>query len=120
MTVKPFARPIPETLAVVHLRQWLRDKTRAATGHATSYRVVGWRERRMRDADAIIVRILDFESALALLTPEQQELLTIVYGHGQSQEEAAALMRRTPHTIASHLAIARRKLAEILERRGLL
>jgi DNA-directed RNA polymerase specialized sigma24 family protein len=118
--MKALTQSADETLAVVRLRQWLRDKTRSRHGGATRYQKVGWCERRARDADAALVRILDFEAALALLTPQQQELLTIVYGQGNTRVEAAALLHTSAHTAAYHLTKARRKLALILDRRGIL
>jgi DNA-directed RNA polymerase specialized sigma24 family protein len=118
--MKALTQSADETLAIVRLRQWLRDKTRIRHGGATRYQKVGWCERRARDADAAIVRVVDFEAALAMLTPQQQELLTIVYGQGSSREEAAALVRCSAHTVAYHLAKARRQLALILDRRGIL
>jgi DNA-directed RNA polymerase specialized sigma24 family protein len=118
--MKALTQSADETLAILRLRQWLRDKSRVRHGGATRYQKVGWCERRARDADAAIVRVIDFETAFAMLTPQQQELLAIVYGHGSSREEAAALVHTSAHTVAYHLAHARRRLALILDRRGIL
>ena len=76
MTVKPFARPIPRHSPSFTSASGFATRHAQRTGHATSYRVVGWRERRIRDADAIIVRVLDFRISPRAAHPEQQELLT--------------------------------------------
>ena len=107
-------------LATIRLREWAHDRAALRTGRTTNYQRTGWRERRQRDADAAIVRVVDFELAFKMLPPIQQELLTLVYGQGSSRVEAAALVHTSAHTVAYHLTNARRKLAQILDRRGIL
>lgn len=109
-----------ETLAALRIREWIRDRTRLRFGSATRYRRSGWCERRARDADAALVRVLDFEAAFALLTAEQQELLALVYGEGHTRAEAAAIIRRGARAIGYKVSQARRTLAAILDRRGIL
>jgi DNA-directed RNA polymerase specialized sigma24 family protein len=109
-----------EVLAVVALRQWLRDRSALRSGCATNYRRAGYRERRQRDADAVIVRALDFERALSMLPPEQQAALLITYHTGQTRlaiAHALACSTRTAHTL---LDAARARLARTLERLDLI
>jgi hypothetical protein len=47
------------------------------SGSVANYSGQGWRERRTRDADARLVRIIDFERALSRLTEEHQSILLL-------------------------------------------
>jgi len=109
-----------EVLAVVALRQWLRDRSTIRNGTVTNYRREGYRQRRLRDADAVIVRALDFERALGTLPAPQQAALLIHYrfGAGRAQiAQALACSNRTAHTL---LDTARARLARTLERLDLI
>lgn len=107
-------------LATIRLREWAQDRAALRTGRTTNYQRTGWRERRQRDADAAIVRVVDFENTLAQLTPHQQQILTLAYLCGYSQEETAALTHTNPLSIAYSIQRAREALAEALDRRNLL
>jgi DNA-directed RNA polymerase specialized sigma24 family protein len=109
-----------EVLAVVALRQWLRDRSALRSGTTTNYRRTGYRQRRQREADAVIVRALDFERALGMLPPEQQAALLITYRIGARRLEIAralACSTRTAHTLVD---AARARLARTLDRLDLL
>ena len=45
------------------------------SGQVTDYRQQGWRERRTREIDARIVRVVDFERVLSRLSEEHQSIL---------------------------------------------
>jgi len=109
-----------EVLAIVALRQWQRDRSALRNGKTTNYRRGGYRERRQRDADAVIVRALDFERALSTLPATQQAALLLTYRSGASRGEIAralACSNRTAHTL---LDAARARLARTLDRLDLL
>ena len=109
-----------DLLAILALRRWADDRAVLRSARTTNYKTTGWQQRSNRNADARIVRVVDFELALGMLNPSQQEILTLVYRHGHNIAEAAALMRANPDTIGYHLARARHALALTLDRRGLL
>jgi DNA-directed RNA polymerase specialized sigma24 family protein len=109
-----------DLLAVLALRRWAYDRAVLRSARTTNYKTTGWQQRSNRYADARIVRVIDFERTLAMLTPTQQEILTLVYRHGHSCSEAAALMRGNAATLGYHLARARHALGLILDRRGIL
>ena len=50
-----------EVLAVCRLRQWAAARAAMRAGQVTNYQREGWRERRTRDSNARIVRVIDFE-----------------------------------------------------------
>lgn len=109
-----------EVLAIVALRQWIRDRSALRSGKTTHYRRAGYRERRQRDADAAIVRALDFERALSTLPGTQQAALIMTYQVGATRSSLARALEcsdRTGHTI---LAQARQRLARTLERLDLI
>jgi DNA-directed RNA polymerase specialized sigma24 family protein len=59
------------------------------SGQVTDYRRQGWRERRTRESDARIVRVVDFERALSHLTDEHQSILLLTYREHQSYRTVA-------------------------------
>lgn len=109
-----------EMLTVLRIKQWRRDRTAAHQGHLTRYRRTGWIERRARDVDTRIVRIIDFERALATLTPHQQTLLIAAYGEGLGHREVARIEGTPDRTFEYQLKGARATLAAELGRRNLL
>ena len=80
-----------ENLAILRLRQWTADRAALRSAKVTQYQRLGWRERRARDADARLVRVIDFERALGQLPDEQQALLMLTYRERQSQDTIAKL-----------------------------
>lgn len=111
---------LDETLAVLRMRQWSSDKDRSRRGTLTAYRPRGWTPYNQRQADARIVRMLDFEQAFSALPPGQQTLLLLTYRDGLSAAAAGRTMRQPIPTILYYLGNARRALARALDRRCLL
>ncbi len=109
-----------EILAIVALRQWMRDRSALRNGRATNYRRAGYRERRQRDADAAIVRALDFERALGTLPAPQQAALLITYRLGATRPEIARALACSTRTADTLVVAARRRLANTLERLDLI
>jgi len=109
-----------EVLAVVALRQWLRDRSSIRNGTVTNYKREGYRQRRLRDADAVIVRAIDFERALSTLPAPQQAALLITYRIGSSRPEIARALACSNRTAHSLLVVARARLARTLERLDLI
>ncbi len=103
-----------EALAVCRLRQWHSDRTAARAGHICSYRNTGWIERRQRQTDARIVRMLDFEKAFASLTDAEQIMLASAYADGAVSTDTARAAGCCVRKIAYALPAARRHLADAL------
>lgn len=76
---------------VLRIRQWATDRAAVHSAKATSYTRLGWKERRARDVDARLMRVLDFERALGQLPDQQQNLLTLTYRENQRQGHHRAL-----------------------------
>ena len=110
----------PEVLAICRLKQWARDRSMLHSGKVARYRRDGWRERRATENDARLVRTIDFEAALSSLSEQQQTILALVYREGQPFEEAARIARISVSTLRYKLRAARHKLADHLDRLGLL
>ena len=88
--------------------------------YASNYKRHGYRERRQRDADAVIVRALDFERAMSTLPAPQQAALLLTYRIGATSTDIAralACSNRTAHTLVD---TARARLARTLDRLDLL
>ena len=103
-----------EALAVCRLRQWHSDRTAARSGRTCNYRNTGWIERRQRQADARIVRMLDFEKAFASLTDTEQVMLASAYADGAQAADTARAAGCCVRKVAYALPAARRHLAEAL------
>jgi DNA-directed RNA polymerase specialized sigma24 family protein len=80
----------------------------------------GWRERRARDIDARIVRIVDFERALSRLDPEHQCILLLTYKDHLDQRAVSEAAGISVRALAYKLPAARRALVSILDRLDLL
>ncbi len=111
---------VNETLAVIRMRQWSGDKDRTRRGTATMLRASGWTPRDSRQADARIVRMIDFERALAVLPVHQQTPLLLAYRDGLNTAEVSRTLCQSVAAAASTLRAARRALASALDRRCLL
>ena len=109
-----------ENLAILRIHQWAVDRAALHTAKATQYSREGWRERRARDADARLVRVIDFERALAALSNEHQSLLMLTYRERQPQDTIAKLTGISVRAIAYKLPLARKALADVLDRLDLL
>jgi DNA-directed RNA polymerase specialized sigma24 family protein len=109
-----------EVLAVCRLRQWAADRTAMRAARTTDYSRNGWRERRARDVDARLVRVIDFERALTRLPDEQQAILLLTYREHQPQSTIAQVTGCSVRALAYKLPAARQALARTLDLLNLL
>jgi DNA-directed RNA polymerase specialized sigma24 family protein len=112
--------PSDQVLAILRLKQWAVDRAALKTARAVNIQHTGWRERRAREADSRIVRVLSFEQALARLDPAHQMALILTYRDGVSLATAAAALGCSKANIVYMLPAARRRLADTLDRLDLL
>ncbi len=109
-----------EVLAVCRLRQWAADRAAMRAGHVTNYHRHGWRERRARDTNARLIRVIDFERALSRLSEEHQAILLLTYREHQPSDKVSALTGISLRALSYKLPAARQALATILDRLDLL
>ena len=109
-----------EVLAVCRLRQWAFDRAAMRSGQVTNYQREGWTERRTRNSDARLVRVIDFERALSRLSQEHQAILMLIYREHQDYRAAAAATGVSVRALSYKLPAARQALASILDRLDLL
>jgi RNA polymerase sigma-70 factor, ECF subfamily len=113
--------------ALIHARgklHQLRDTSRVKPWLRRSViRRANARRRRLHETRTVTVQVLvpadpalgiDLKSAVAGLPERERIALTLVYGLGYTQEEAAAAMGIRRGTVASSLHRARRKLVSSL------
>jgi DNA-directed RNA polymerase specialized sigma24 family protein len=112
--------PPEECIAIARLRQWAASRAATSNGKATNYRRIGWQQRRASQADAQIVRVIDFERALASLDDEQQMALVLRYRDDETEGSIAAALACSVRKVGYVLPAARRSLAAALERLNLL
>ena len=112
--------PSDQVLAILRLRQWAVDRNALKCGRTTRMTHAGWRERRETDADARNVRVIDFEKALATLDTAHQLALLLTYRDRAGHAATAAALGCSVRTVAYILPAARRRLADVLDRRDLL
>jgi DNA-directed RNA polymerase specialized sigma24 family protein len=109
-----------EVLAVCRLRQWAKDRAAMRAGQVTNYQREGWRERRTRDSNARIVRVIDFERALSRLTEEHQAILLLTYREHRDQRQVSDATGVSVRALSYKLPAARQALASVLDRLDLL
>jgi DNA-directed RNA polymerase specialized sigma24 family protein len=109
-----------EVLAVCRLRRWAKDRAAMRSGQVTDYRRQGWRERRTRESDARIVRVVDFELALSHLTEAHQSILLLTCREHRDQRQVSDATGVSVRALAHKLPAARQALARILDRLDLL
>jgi DNA-directed RNA polymerase specialized sigma24 family protein len=109
-----------EVLAVARLRQWAVDRIQTANPKSRDYDRRGWRERTSRDADARLVRMIDFGRALAKLDPEQQIALVLHYRDREQEPRIAVALGCSTRKVSYLLPLARQRLAAELDRLNLL
>jgi DNA-directed RNA polymerase specialized sigma24 family protein len=112
--------PPEECLAIARLRQWAASRTKLANGKASNIRRVGWIQRRATEADAAIVRVIDFERALGSLSDEHQAALVLRYRDEENEAGIAAALSCSIRKVSYVMPAARRSLAAALERLNLL
>jgi len=112
--------PPQQVLAILRIRQWMQDRIALKTARAIDYERVGWKERRRRQSDARIVRVIDFERAFQRLSHEEQTALAGIYRDNLGQDVTAAAIGCSLRKLSYLLPIARQHLADILDRLDLL
>lgn len=112
--------PPDECLAIARLRQWAAAKVKQANGKATNYKRQGWQQRRETEADAAIVRVIDFERAMSGLSEEHQAALVLKYRDGESEAAVAVALGCSVRKLYYVMPAARRSLAAALEGLNLL
>ena len=109
-----------QILARLAIQQWANDRAAVRVGKVARYGSIGWRERRLCDADARIVRSLDFERQLSTLQENEQMILVLAYRDRQPQAVIAQTLNCSPRAIAYQLPKALDHLANALDRAGIL
>jgi DNA-directed RNA polymerase specialized sigma24 family protein len=109
-----------EVLAVSHLRRWAHDRIRVRSPRTTAYKRHGWDQRNAANFDASIVRVIDFERALARLTPRDQTILVLMYRDRLAAPAIAIAAGCSTATVDHTVRRARVALAEELDRAGIL
>jgi DNA-directed RNA polymerase specialized sigma24 family protein len=112
--------PSDQVLAILRIKQWGVDRAALKTARTMEISRRGWRERRAREADSRIVRVLSFEQALQHLDPAHQMALILTYRDRQGHAATAAALGCSVRTPAYMLPAARRRLADTLDRLDLL
>jgi len=112
----------PEILAVARLRQWASDRSALTNGRALVVASPGrpGRNNNQNRFDAALVRVIDFDRAIASLDPDEQAALVLRYRDREGERNIAIALRCSTRKVAYLLPIARRHLASELERRNLL
>jgi len=109
-----------EVLAITRLRQWSVDRLALRASRTTDYQRAGWQTRDNRTFDSRLVRVIDFERALAQLTQAEQMLLVLVYRERQKHQDVSKALHCSARKVAYDLPPARRRLASILDRMDIL
>ena len=109
-----------EVLAICRLRQWSADRVSLRGGKTTDYQRQGYTPRNNRAADAKLVRVIDFERALARLSDQEQALLILTYAEKQTRQDTARALHCSTRCADYNLVTARRRFAAILDRLDLL
>ncbi len=112
--------PADQVLAICRIKQWAIDRSALKTSRTTEYRKVGWQQRTNRNADARLVRTLDFERAFARLSQEEQMALAYTYRDGYGHTVTALALGCSERKLCYLLPAARSHLADILDRLDLL
>lgn len=115
------ARETPGTLlARMRLRQWQYDRLRLNRGSASNYKRLGWRQRRSSEADAAIVRCIDFERALLTLPEPLVHVLVLTYRDRETAQRTARILGISEGTVQHRRNKAIAALATALDKADLL
>ncbi len=113
-----------EVIAVTALRRWAWERGRLRRGAVAIVlpQLPGRQRPAPRSAlrEAALIRCIDFERVYAVLTDEQQALLSARYVEGLPDRITAQLLDLTPAQVFRRLEIARLRLASLLDRADLL
>jgi DNA-directed RNA polymerase specialized sigma24 family protein len=96
------------------------DRAALRHGGVSQAKTHGWTDRRTRAHDARIVRVLDFERALACIAPQAQALLLLTYRDGFDHRRPADTAGLSVRALAYKLPLARQALAAALDSLDLL
>ena len=105
--IKPWLFAI---LRNVYFSEWRRGKSLIFESFDAMLEAGGWDQPGSSDTESY-----DFAEALALLPPDQREVMVLIVAEGLSYEEAAAVCGCRVGTIKSRLSRARARLAALLE-----
>jgi DNA-directed RNA polymerase specialized sigma24 family protein len=108
-----------EALAVARLCEWAHDRNACRQGRIAVYKARGFVDRS-READARLVRAIVFERAFATLPDTHQTTLLLAYRDGCRPHRLAHLLHTNPSQAQLWLVLARKALADALDRRQLL
>ena len=110
-----------QVLAVIRLRQWQYERVCLRSGRTVHLRVGRpARARRSTDADAAMVRCIDFERALGTLRASEQAALLAIYHDGATRKELANALASSERSIYALVDTALTHLADTLDRLDLL
>jgi len=109
-----------EVLAVIRIRQWAADRAALRGARTIDYERQGWKARDARKCDARLVRVIDFEKALSMLTEEEQGALMVYYRERQTAADTAQALHCSERKVSYLIPAARKHLAEALDRLDLL
>jgi DNA-directed RNA polymerase specialized sigma24 family protein len=110
-----------DVLVMTRIRQWAQNRSIVRSGKTSSFEFDGgWGQRKLTTADARLVQVIDFERALGSLSEEDQAVLMLIYRDREGYASAARAMRCSERKVAYLLPAARRRLASVLDRMGLL
>jgi len=109
-----------EVLTICKIKQWAQDRAALRAGKTTNYNPSGWTPRMNRNADARIVRVVDFDRAMSRLSEAEQTLLLLAYRDRFTYAEISCLTGISTRSLTRQIPAARKKLGEILDRLDLL
>jgi DNA-directed RNA polymerase specialized sigma24 family protein len=111
---------VSEALAVARLRQWAVSRCSNQNGKIRRPNAQGWKRRDERSFDAALVRVIDFERALSALAEDEQIALVLRYRDKQEATQIAVGLQCSVRRVSYLIPMARRHLADILDRLNLL
>jgi DNA-directed RNA polymerase specialized sigma24 family protein len=111
-----------EALAVARLRQYAATRCALKGGKTLNLRNPGRPTQASSQTrhDAIIIRVIDFERALDTLEPAESVALMLCYRDNASYPSIAQALGCSTRKLAYLIPIARKHLADELDRRDML
>ncbi len=111
-----------EVLAVARLRQWAYDKSAVKHGKVQNLRSPGRAPKHATTNryDAVLVRLIDFDRAMASLDSQEQVALILHYRDHETEARIATTLQCSVRKVAYLLPTARKHLANVLDRMDLL
>jgi DNA-directed RNA polymerase specialized sigma24 family protein len=111
-----------EVLAIGRLRQWAAERSALKSGRTFNYNNPGRPNVKARTNryDAALVRIIDFERAIASLPVEEQTALVLTYRDKQDTSRVADAVGCSVRKLCYLIPRARQHLADELDKLDLL